>query len=86
MSIILKHTLTGVVSGVASTAASGGDVPLLLLLGVDGVDRCSWDVTGNWGLCGGTTILGDQNVSSSPLLISDGAIPPLMFIGAHIEE
>jgi len=37
----ILHTLTGVVSGVASIAASGGEVPLLLLLGVGGAERGS---------------------------------------------
>lgn len=38
---ISLYTLTGVVSGVASIAASGGEVPLLLLLGVGGAERGS---------------------------------------------
>jgi hypothetical protein len=54
----IKSTLTGVVSGVASTAASGGDVLLRLLTtfpleaataavvtpGVEGVDLASWEI------------------------------------------
>lgn len=39
--IFIVFTLTGVVSGVASIAASGGEVPLLLLLGVGGAERGS---------------------------------------------
>lgn len=39
--ITFDCTLTGVVSGVASIAASGGEVPLLLLLGVGGAERGS---------------------------------------------
>lgn len=38
---VILYTLTGVVSGVASIAASGGEVPLLLLLGVGGAERGS---------------------------------------------
>lgn len=80
------YTLTGVVSGVASIAASGGEVPLLLLLGVGGADRCSCDAFGNGGLCGGTVMLGDQNVSSSPLLISVVVNPPQIFIGVQVKD
>lgn len=65
-------SLTGVVSGVASTAASGGDVPLLLLLllfGVDGVDLLSWADCSGGGLLAGTIMLGDQKALSSSLLL-----------------
>lgn len=79
--ILASYTLTGVVSGVASIAASGGEVPLLVLLGVGGADRCSCDAFGNGGLWGDIAILGDQNVSSSPLLMSVVVIFPQIFNG-----
>lgn len=78
-----QHTLTGVVSGVASTAASGGDVllrppvvvaaPMTTAPGVDWVDLISWDngvacsELGGGGLWADTTMLGDQNDSRPPL-------------------
>ena len=81
-------TLTGVVSGVASTAASGGDELLLLvllLLGVEGVERCSCPVADNGGgLCGCTAILGDQKVSSSPLLALVADKPPEPLTGVYV--